>query len=167
MNSSYNPYPNNYQLNLPQFKWFNNEYGGRYSYRSEEEGTEISENPQANMQNEESEEQEVYKDDFVTGFVPDHNHGSVDYTSVEDGHVHQCLDVTHPPKRLGDGTHVHYVEGYTVFEDGHHHFYKAWSGPGIPVGRGMHVHYYDFYTTVDDGHRHRIRGVDMPAPGTL
>jgi hypothetical protein len=26
-----------------------------------------------------------------------HNHGSVDYTSVEDGHVHQCLDVTSPP----------------------------------------------------------------------
>jgi hypothetical protein len=29
----------------------------------------------------------VGKDDFVKGFVPHHNHGSVDYTSVEAGHV--------------------------------------------------------------------------------
>jgi hypothetical protein len=41
----------------------------------------------------------VGKDDFVNGFVPHHNHGSVDYTSVESGHVHQCLDVTSHPFR--------------------------------------------------------------------
>ncbi|GER70327.1 hypothetical protein BpJC7_16300 [Weizmannia acidilactici] len=37
------------------------------------------------------------KDEFVSGFVPHHNHGSVDYTSLDAGHVHQCLDVTSPP----------------------------------------------------------------------
>ena len=26
----------------------------------------------------------IAKDDFIQGFVPHHNHGSVDYTSVED-----------------------------------------------------------------------------------
>ena len=41
----------------------------------------------------------VGKDDFVPEFVPSHNHGSVDYTSVEAGHVHQCLDVTSPPSK--------------------------------------------------------------------
>jgi len=35
----------------------------------------------------------VGKDSFIPGFVPHHNHGSVDYTAVADGHVHQCLDV--------------------------------------------------------------------------
>ncbi len=166
MNSSFNPCPNFYGLNMPYRKWPCNENGSGYTYRSGEEGAEMSGQPQANMQTG-AVEQEVYKDDFVTGFVPNHNHGSLDYTSIEDGHVHQCLDVTFPPKRLKDGTHVHYVEGYTLFEDGHYHYYKAWSGPGIPVGKGMHVHHYDFYTTMDDGHRHQIKGVDMPAPGTL
>jgi hypothetical protein len=166
MSSSFNPGPNRYQLNMNYSKWPTNEYNRGYSYRSAEEA-EMSEQTPSNMQNGEKEEQEVYKDDFAMGFVPNHNHGSVDYTSIEDDHVHQCLDVTHPPKRLKDGTHIHYVEGYTLFDDGHHHFYKAWSGPGIPFGNGMHVHYYDFYTTMDDGHRHRIKGVDMPAPGTL
>ncbi|RST74301.1 hypothetical protein D4T97_011560 [Siminovitchia acidinfaciens] len=108
----------------------------------------------------------VGKDDFAPGYVPGHNHGSVDYTSVNDGHVHQCLDVTSPAIPTKEGSHVHYVEGYVLFEDGHTHHYKAYSGPAIPVGNGMHVHYYDFYTTEDDGHRHRIKGVDMAAPGT-
>jgi len=40
------------------------------------------------------------KDSFVQGFVPDHNHGSVDYTGVADGHVHQCLDVTSPLQEI-------------------------------------------------------------------
>jgi hypothetical protein len=30
----------------------------------------------------------VTKDTFVPGFVSEHNHGSVDYTSVAQGHVH-------------------------------------------------------------------------------
>lgn len=107
----------------------------------------------------------VGKNDFVSGFVPHHNHGSVDYTSIADGHVHQCLDVTSPPISSQEGGHIHYTEGYVLFEDGHSHYYKAYSGPPIPVGNGMHVHYYDFYTTEDDGHRHRITGVDQPAPG--
>lgn len=89
----------------------------------------------------------VGKDDFVSGFVPHHNHGSVDYTSVADGHVHQCLDITPPPIPSEDGSHIHSTEGYVLFEDGHTHYYKAYSGPAIPVGNGMHVHYYDFYTT--------------------
>jgi hypothetical protein len=181
MNSSFNPGPNYYQLNMPYYRWPGNEYDNRYGCRSGEEGyndnnqmtynikplSEMYRQPQAGMQNGEEEGPEVYKDDFVNEFVPNHNHGSVDYTSVEDGHVHQCLDITFPPKRLKDGTHIHYTEGYTLFDDGHYHYYKAWSGPAIPVGKGMHVHYYDFYTTVNDGHRHRIKGVDMPAPGTL
>ena len=33
----------------------------------------------------------VGKDDFTPGFVPNHNHGSVDYTSVGSGHVHQMF----------------------------------------------------------------------------
>ncbi len=108
----------------------------------------------------------VAKDDFVKGFVPHHNHGSVDYTSVEAGHVHQCLDVSSPPIPTQDNSsHIHYTEGYVVFENGHTHYYKAYSGPAIPVGNGMHVHYYDFYTTEDDGHRDHIRGVDSAAPG--
>jgi hypothetical protein len=109
----------------------------------------------------------INKDSSYPGFVPMHNHGSVDYTSVENGHVHQCLDVTSPPIPIQTGGHIHYTEGYVVFEDGHNHYYKAYSGPAIPVGDGRHVHYYDFYTTEDDGHRHRITGVDMSAPGTL
>ena len=107
----------------------------------------------------------VGKDDFIQGFVPHHNHGSVDYTSVADGHVHQCLDVTSPPIPSEDGSHVHYTKGYVLFEDGHTHYYEAYSGPAIPVGNGMHVHYYDFYTTENDQHRHHIKGVDQPAPG--
>ena len=107
----------------------------------------------------------IAKDDFIQGFVPHHNHGSVDYTSVEDGHVHQCLDITSPPIQTEDGNHIHYTEGYVLFEDGHTHHYRAYSGPAIPVGNGMHVHYYDFYTTENDGHRHHVRGVDQPSPG--
>lgn len=114
----------------------------------------------------------ITSDSFVPGFVPEHNHGSVNYTSISRGsvspdHVHQCLDVTYPPIRTQDGGHIHYTEGYVVFESGHKHYYRAYSGPAIPVGNGMHVHYYDFLTTIDDGHNHRIQGVDMPAPGTL
>lgn len=107
----------------------------------------------------------VGKADFVSGFVPNHNHGSVDYTSVAGGHVHQCLDVTSLPIKTQEGGHIHYTEGYVLFEDGHTHYYKAYSGPAIPVGNGMHVHYYDFYTTEDNGHKHRIKGVDQAAPG--
>lgn len=107
----------------------------------------------------------VGKADFVSGFVPHHNHGSVEYTSVEGGHVHQCLDVTSSPIPAQDGGYIHYTEGYVLFEDGHMHYYKAYSGPAIPVGNGMHVHYYDFNATEDDGHKHRIKGVDQPAPG--
>ncbi len=107
----------------------------------------------------------IGKDDFVKGFVPTHNHGSIDYTSIGGGHVHQCLDVSSPPIQAPDNQHIHHIEGYVLFEDGHTHFYRANSGPAIPVGNGMHVHYYDFYTTEDDGHRHRLLGVDQPAPG--
>jgi hypothetical protein len=107
----------------------------------------------------------IGKNDAYHGLVPWHTHGSVDYTSVADGHVHQCLDVTHPGIPTPDGSHVHYTEGYVMFEDGHTHHYRAYSSPPIPVGQGRHVHYYDFYTTEDDGHRHRVRGVDQPAPG--
>lgn len=106
------------------------------------------------------------KDDFVQGFVPHHNHGSVDYTGVSSGHVHQCLDVTSPPIPTQDGGHIHYTEGYVLFEDGHTHHYRAYSGPAIPVGNGMHVHYYDFNTTEDNGHSHHVKGVDQPAPGS-
>lgn len=45
----------------------------------------------------------IGKDEFTPGFVPHHNHGSVDYTSVTDGHVHQCLDVTSPLFKLKMG----------------------------------------------------------------
>jgi hypothetical protein len=131
-----------------------------------EEEMEAPEQPELNLENQNREE-EVYKDSFVRGFVPEHNHGSVDYTSVSNNHIHQCLDVTSPPRNLNNDTHIHYTEGYTLFEDGHHHYYRAWSGPAIQVGNGMHVHYYDFYTTTNHGHRHRIKGVDMPAPGTM
>ncbi|WP_176541218.1 MULTISPECIES: hypothetical protein [unclassified Bacillus (in: firmicutes)] len=48
----------------------------------------------------------VGKDDFVNGFVPHHNHGSVDYTSMEASHVHQCLDVTSPPIPTSTKTHT-------------------------------------------------------------
>jgi hypothetical protein len=108
----------------------------------------------------------IGKDDFVSGFVPDHNHSSVDYTSLEKGHVHQCLDITYPPERAGE-SHVHYTEGYVLFENGHNHHYKAYSGPAISVGNGMHVHYYDFYTSIDKNHRHHVVGVDNPAPGSI
>lgn len=138
------------QYSIPVAKGFNKEYHDEDSCRLVH-----------------GENKEVYKDDFVSGFVPRHNHGSVDYTSLVDGHVHQCLDVTYPPIPSEDGSHIHYTEGYVLFEDGHNHYYKAWSGPAIPVGNGMHVHSYDFYTTMDDGHRHRVMGVDIPAPGTL
>ena len=109
----------------------------------------------------------VKKDDFVMGFVPNHNHGSVDYTSVEFEHVHQCLDVTSPPVIIKENCHIHHTEGYVVFENGHSHHYRADSGTAIPVGNGMHVHYYDFYTSEDLGHHHHVIGIDQPAPGTL
>jgi hypothetical protein len=63
----------------------------------------------------------IPKDTFISGFVPEHNHGSVDYTSVAVGHVHQCLDVTSPPILTPDGEHIHYTEGYVMFENGHNH----------------------------------------------
>jgi hypothetical protein len=109
----------------------------------------------------------ISKNDFVDGFVPEHNHGSVNYTSVTQGHVHQCLDITGPPISSQDRSHIHEVAGYVLFENGHYHYYRAYSGAAIPVGDGMHVHYYDFNTTENDGHRHRIVGVDQPAPGNL
>lgn len=99
------------------------------------------------------------------GFVPKHNHSSVNITSVEMGHVHQCLDITRPPTPTRNRGHIHFVEGYVLFEDGHNHYYEAWSSPAIPVGNSMHVHYYDFYTTEDNGHQHRITGFDNPEPG--
>lgn len=154
-----------YPIYYPCFGMTCNPVEGGFRWMKGEAGKRPEHSP-AGMRNHE-EEEEVYKDEFVSGFVPHHNHGSVDYTSYEDGHVHQCLDVTHPPIPSENGTHVHYVEGYVLFEDGHNHYYKACSGPAIPVGDGRHVHYYDFYTTEDDGHRHRIKGVDMSAPGTL
>ncbi|MBK5480693.1 hypothetical protein JFV29_01820 [Peribacillus sp. TH16] len=98
----------------------------------------------------------VGKNVFIQGFVPNHNHRSVYYTSVDAGHVHQCLDVTSPPVMSKDDIHVHYTEGYVVYEDGHTHYYQAYSGPAYPVGNGMHVHYYDFYTPEANGHRHRV-----------
>ncbi len=113
---------------------------------------------------------EISKNDFVIGFVPEHNHGSVDYTSINHitgNHVHQCLDISGPSIPTEDGSHIHESEGYVLFENGHYHYYKSCSGSAIPVGEGMHVHYYDFYTTQNDGHRHRIRGVDQPAPGNI
>lgn len=109
----------------------------------------------------------IGKDSAVAGFVPEHNHGSVDYTSISAGHVHQCLDVTSPPITTPDGSHIHYTEGYVVFENGHSHHYRAYSSKAIPVGDGRHVHYYDFYTSENDGHYHRVNGVDQPAPGNL
>ena len=95
---------------------------------------------------------------------PKHNHGSVTHTSMEDGHVHQCLDVTGPAVITGT-SHVHHSSGWVVYEDGHAHYYKSVSGPSISVGKNYHVHNWDFYTTVDDGHHHRVTGPDMPAPG--
>ncbi|PLS18770.1 hypothetical protein CVD28_06545 [Bacillus sp. M6-12] len=79
------------------------------------------------------------KDDFVTGFVPDHNHGAVDYTSVDDGHVHQYLGVRSPPIST-QVDRCTYTGSYVVYEDGHTHYYQASSGPAIPAGNGMHVH---------------------------
>jgi hypothetical protein len=121
--------------------------------------------PDVNMPEEQS--RVVTKESFVQGFVPHHNHGSIDYTSYVNGHMHQCLDITLPPTPLEGGSHVHMTEGYVLFENGHNHHYKACSGPAIPVGDGMHVHYYDFYTSEDYNHRHHVAGVDMPAPGTV
>lgn len=138
-------------------------YGGEISRETEEYRNDEGRELEAGKQHEKG---EVHKDDFVHGFVPNHNHGSVNYTSVVNGHIHQCLDITSPPTPSEDGSHVHYTEGYVLFEHGHNHHYKAWSGPAIPVDDGMHVHYYDFYTTEDYGHRHRSIGVDMPAPGS-
>lgn len=89
----------------------------------------------------------IGKDDAYPGLVPNHTHGSVDYTSIELDHVHQCLDITSPPILTSDGGHIHSVEGYVLFENGHTHYYEAYSSPAIPVGSGRHVHYYDFYTT--------------------
>lgn len=43
---------------------------------------------------------QIKKETFVSGFVPHHTHGSVDYTSVEQNHIHQCLDVTSPPHHI-------------------------------------------------------------------
>jgi len=107
------------------------------------------------------------KVEIITGFVPDHNHSSIDITSIDLGHVHQYLDISFPPSRTRSDGHIHYVEGYVLFENGHTHSYEAWTGEALSVGNGMHVHYYDFYTTEDNGHRHRVAGVVNPAPGTL
>lgn len=96
----------------------------------------------------------VSKDGSYHGFVPRHTHGTVDYTSVNDGHVHQCLDVTSPPIPSQDGTHIHYSEGYVVFENGHNHHYQAYSGPAIPVGDGRHVHYTIFT-------QHKMMDIDI------
>lgn len=106
------------------------------------------------------------KDAFTAGFVPEHNHGSVDYTEIAKDHVHQCLDITYPPTITQDGSHIHYTKGYVLYEKGHHHNYEAWSSTAIPVGNGMHVHYYDFETSTNFDHAHRVLGVDQAAPGT-
>lgn len=166
MDSNSTPKTNNQQSDVKTPDLQEDQQSGLNLSRSLEEGTEVHEEPELNPEDQRIEKKEIYNNSMVQGFVPEHNHGSVDYTSLEKGHVHQCLDVTSPPRILRDGTHVHFTEGYTLFENGHHHYYKAWSGPAIPVGNGMHVHYYDFYTSTDFGHRHRIKGVDMPAPGT-
>lgn len=187
MNPCFFPKPisfrcNSCPYNIPCTKEYNKYYENGDFHRSVQEEQEISNAnqltnkvqskeitsvyPEAVTKGNANNDMEAYKDDFIQGFVPNHNHGSVDYTSISEGHVHQCLDVTFPPTPSEGNTHIHQTEGYVLFEDGHNHYYKANSGPAIPVGNGMHVHYYDFYTTVNDGHKHRIRGVDMPAPGT-
>jgi hypothetical protein len=35
-----------------------------------------------------------------------HTHASVDYTSLELEHVHQCLDITYPPTPAPNGTPI-------------------------------------------------------------
>ena len=80
---------------------------------------------------------------------PRHNHGSVSHTSCEQGHSHQCLDVSSPEIPIADANHVHNSEGWVLYEYGHAHYYKATSGPSIPLSNGFHVHNWNFYTTID------------------
>ena len=71
----------------------------------------------------------VGKDDFVNGFVPHHNHGSVDYTSMEAGHVHHYKAHSGPAIPVGNGQHVHYYDFYTTENDGHRHHVKGTDQP--------------------------------------
>ena len=104
---------------------------------------------------------------FITGFVPNHNHSSINNTSIDAGHVHQFLDITFPASETNSGGHIHYLEGYVLYENEHVHRYEAWTTESIPVGNGLHIHYYDFNTSENNGHRHRVVDVLNPAPGTL
>jgi hypothetical protein len=107
----------------------------------------------------------IYNKRITSRFFPGHNHYLSHTTAVADGHVHQVLNVTYPP-RESQGSHIHYITGYVLFEDGHYYRYEAWSGPAEPSGNTEHVHAYDFYTTVNNGHQHHFTGTDSPAPGT-
>jgi hypothetical protein len=63
----------------------------------------------------------VKKDTFIQGFVPGQNHGSVDYTSVADGHVHYTEGYSGPAIPVGNGMHVHYYDFQTTTNDDHTH----------------------------------------------
>jgi hypothetical protein len=43
----------------------------------------------------------VEKEDFVSRFVPEHNHTSVDYTSLENGHNHYYKAYSGPAIPVG------------------------------------------------------------------
>ncbi len=104
------------------------------------------------------------QDGFATGFIAYHNHSWIDYTSLDDEHVHQYMNISHPAVKNTAG-HIHFINGFVLYDDGHYHYYEGWSGPAIPVGDGMHSHYYDLFTTVNNNHRHHISGVNNPAIG--
>ncbi|HBI03827.1 MAG TPA: hypothetical protein DDY49_07360 [Paenibacillaceae bacterium] len=72
---------------------------------------------------------DIGKNEAYPGFIPNHNHGSVNYTSVDDGHVHQYLFVTSPAIQGQGGGHVHYYDVYTTVDDGHKHQIKGFNQP--------------------------------------
>ena len=82
----------------------------------------------------------VGKDDFVNGFVPHHNHGSVDYTLPDGSRACSSMFRYHFSSDPYDSrwkTMFIIQKGFVLPENGHFHHYKAYSGPAIPVGNGQ------------------------------
>lgn len=51
-----------------------------------------------------------------------------------ENHFHRVIDRTGPAIPVGNGKHVHFVQGSTTFEDGHRHVYEFATLIEDPIG---------------------------------
>ena len=106
----------------------NNQYDYENSNKSRNKGqqTHVHEYQGSTMFAEEDEDRHNHRFAGVTGEAirrgNSHVHKLATNTDFLDHH-HEICDTTGPAIDVGDGKHVHFVEGYTTVRDGHRHEY--------------------------------------------